>query len=111
MHLFTEAQRQLLHDNYRSDDWGDLVPVVKLFTPDANATWLLTTLDPQNDDIAWGLCDLGVGFPELGYVSLSELRSVRGALGLPIERDLHVTLDKTTNEYNELARARGYVRV
>ena len=26
---------------------------------------------------------------ELGYVSLNELRSVRGPLGLPIERDLY----------------------
>ncbi len=111
MDLFTEAQRQLLHDNYHADTWGELPPVVKLFTPDAGATWLLTTLDPENDDIAWGLCDLGLGFPELGYVSISELRTVRGKFGLPVERDLHATLDKTTNEYNELAHKRGYVRV
>ena len=34
----------------------------------------------------FGLCDLG--FPELGYVSLNELRATRGPLGLGIERDL-----------------------
>ena len=43
--------------------------------------------DPECPDIAFGLCDLGMGFPELGSVSLAELRSVRGKIGLPIERD------------------------
>jgi Protein of unknown function (DUF2958) len=40
-------------------------PVVKLFTPDAGATWLLTELDPEDDDLAFGLMDLGLGEPEL----------------------------------------------
>ena len=34
-----------------------------------------------------------MGEPELGYVSLVELRNVRGKLGLPIERDLHFEAD------------------
>ena len=33
-------------------------------------------------------CDLGMGCPELGSVRLSEIGAVRGALGLPVERDL-----------------------
>ncbi len=66
------------------------LPVVKLFTPDANCTWLLTVLDPQGDN-AFGLCDLGMGFPELGAVSIRELEALRGPLGLPIERDLYWT--------------------
>ena len=41
----------------------DFFPVVKLFTPDAGATWLLTEIDPEDPDIAFGLCDLGLGFP------------------------------------------------
>ena len=45
---------------------GPYLPVVKLFTPDVNATWLLTELDPEDPDISFGLCDLGVGCPELG---------------------------------------------
>ena len=65
----------------------DFFPVVKLFTPDAAGTWLLTELDPDEPDIAFGLCDLGLGCPELGYLSLSELQRFRGRLGLPVERD------------------------
>jgi hypothetical protein len=63
-------------------------PVVKLFTPDAACTWLLTEIDPDAPDIAFGLCDLGMGFPEIGSVSLSEIDGLRGSLGLPVERDL-----------------------
>jgi hypothetical protein len=88
----------------------DFMPVVKLFTPDAGCTWLLTELDPEDPDIAFGLCDLGVGCPELGYLSLSELASVRGRLGLPIERDRHFTATKTLSAYAAEADAAGGIR-
>ncbi|WP_425462840.1 DUF2958 domain-containing protein [Mesorhizobium norvegicum] len=52
-----------------------------------SATWLLTQIDADGDTL-FGPCDLGLGFPELGSVSLAELASVKGRLGLGIERDL-----------------------
>ncbi|CDX21384.1 conserved hypothetical protein [Mesorhizobium plurifarium] len=88
----------------------DFVPVVKLFTPDAGATWLLTEIDPEDPDIAFGLCDLGLGCPEIGSVSLSELSSLRGRLGLPVERDLHFQPCKTLSEYASVARQRGVIQ-
>lgn len=88
----------------------DFLPVVKLFTPDAGCTWLLSELDPDDPDIAFGLCDLGMGFPELGSVSIAELESVRGKLGLPIERDLHFMPTKTISAYADEARERGCIR-
>lgn len=54
-----------------------------------------------------GLCDLGLGCPEIGYVNLQEIRSVRGKLGLPVERDLYFTADKTLSAYAEQARVFG----
>ena len=86
----------------------DFKPVVKLFTPDTQCTWLLTELDPDGG-LAFGLCDLGLGSPELGYISLTELRTVRGKLGLPIERDLHFDADKPLSAYADNARERGYI--
>lgn len=65
----------------------DPYPVVKLFTPDAGCTWLLTAIDPDDENIAYGLCDLGLGFAEYGSVRLSEILGLRGKLGLPVERD------------------------
>ena len=35
------------------------------------ATWLLTELDSEDPDIAFGLCDLGMQCPELGSVRIS----------------------------------------
>lgn len=49
-------------------------------------------------------CDLGMGEPELGYVSLIELQSLRGKLGLPIERDQHFEATKPISAYTEEPR-------
>lgn len=116
MKLLTQAQREQLVSNGRqqepvrgTDDEIDFRPVVKLFTPDANATWLLTEIDPENPDIAFGLCDLGMGCPELGSVSLSEIASIRGRLRLPVERDLHFEADQTLSAYAKAASVAGCI--
>ena len=111
MQLITSAQRQKLLDNGRAQCAApdqktgaiDFEPVVKLFTPDGNATWLLTELD-ANGYLAFGLCDLGLGEPELGYVSLHELAAARGPRGVPVERDLYFAPTRTIADYAELAR-------
>ncbi len=54
--------------------------------PDGPGTCLLSELDPNEPDRAFGLCDTGHGYPELGYVLLSELHAFRGRLRLPTER-------------------------
>ncbi|KAB2309777.1 DUF2958 domain-containing protein [Betaproteobacteria bacterium SCN2] len=105
--LITDEQRAQLLTNGRQsleNENFDPPPVVKLFTPDAGATWLLTEIDPDDHDHAFGLCDLGQGFPELGYVSLAELQSVRGCLGLAVERDLHFIATKAISAYAREAR-------
>ncbi len=110
--LITDDQRaQLLANGIRSaaGECIDPHPVVKLFTPDAGATWLLTEADPDEPDRLFGLCDLGLGCPELGYVSLAEIQSVRGKLGLPIERDLFFKPDHPLSWYTRFARAAGRI--
>ncbi|MDP4026626.1 DUF2958 domain-containing protein [Methylobacterium sp. NEAU 140] len=87
----------------------DFRPVVKLFNPCGAATWLLTEVMPEDDDIAFGLCDLGMQCPEIGSVRISELEAYRGPLMLGIERDLHFTADKTLLEYAREARAAGCI--
>jgi len=112
MNLITAAQRQKLLENGRTqlaaidrqDQAIDFEPVIKLFTPDGNATWLFTELNPDVDHLAFGQCDLGLGEPELGYVSLHELAKARGPLGLPLERDLYFAPTRTIAAYAELAR-------
>ena len=77
-----------------------LQPVVKFFTPDAAATWIIVSGESVGDDMhLWGWCDLGVGFPEYGTVSLNELQTLRGHYGMPVERDLYFNIDQSIEEY------------
>ncbi|MBA1364895.1 DUF2958 domain-containing protein [Burkholderia gladioli] len=112
--LITDEQRFLLLANGReslqNQDF-DPTPVVKLFTPDAGATWLLTEIDPGDHDHAFGLRELGLGEPEIGWVSLQELATVRGRLGLPVERDLHFRAEKRLSVYARDARRAGQIVV
>ncbi|MCD9892103.1 DUF2958 domain-containing protein [Bradyrhizobium japonicum] len=107
--LLTVEDRVRLLVNALADERDHLFPVVKLFTPDAGATWLLTECDPDEPNSLFGLCDLGLGHPELGWVSLAEIKEVRGRLGLPVERDLHFTADKPISAYAAEARAKGRI--
>ena len=99
------AQAKVKGTRAEKDFW----PVAKLFNPAGAATWLLCELDPQDEDIAWGLCDLGNGFPEFGTVRISELESFRGPLGLRIERDPHFQARARISRYREAARAAGCI--
>jgi len=111
--FITDVQFELLLANgvqSRTQADFDPLPVVKLFTPDAGATWLLTEIDPGDHGIAFGLCDLGLGFPELGCVSLNELAALRGMLGLPIEQDLHFRAGKHLSACAKEARMAGRIQ-
>jgi hypothetical protein len=83
-------------------------PVVKMFTPDAQATWLFTELAADGDTL-FGLCDLGIGLPELGYASLAEIQSLRGPMRLLVERDRHFHPTKTLSEYAHDAQGKGRI--
>jgi len=76
--------------------------IVKFFQPWGSAQWHITQgtpldaingepCEPENakDWHLFGLCDLGMGFPELGYVLLSQLQGIHGQFGLRIERDMY----------------------
>ena len=73
---------------------GKAVVYAKCFTPDSSFTWFITEGSPvrntDNEPVDYILFGLVEGqCKELGYFRLSELESVRGPMGLPIERDLY----------------------
>lgn len=106
--LITDEQRATMLANgreYARNPDFDPVPVVKLFDPLGSGTWLLTDLDPDDPDIASGLCDLG--FPELGSVRISEMESIktmRNRCGIGIEQDRSFRPTKPISEYADEAR-------
>ncbi len=101
MQLMTQKQERKMVENNRISLAGNESPepVIKLFTPDAACTWFFSDYDPDSR-MFFGLCDLGMGFPEMGYAHRDELEALRGGLGLPVERDLHWT-PKTFNKLQE----------
>lgn len=109
MLLTRELKNQLRHNAKISEIHDqDHMPVVKFFTPDANATWLFSELADDGDTL-FGLCDLGHGCPELGYASLAQISVLRGRLGLLVERDQHFTADKPLSAYAHAARVLGRI--
>jgi hypothetical protein len=108
MILIPDDIRQCLLANGAAERETDHVPVVKLFDPCGAATWLITEMMPDGDTL-FGLCDLGFGCPELGYVSLAERARVKGPLGLGIERDLHFEAGFQLAVYAEAARLKGRI--
>lgn len=110
--LLTDEQRAQLLANGRARAAAaqiDLWPVVRLFTPDAHATWLLAALDPADGDTAWGLSDVGIGMPELGSIKLSDLAAIVGPQRMPVRRDLHFHAARPMSEYLRLAQANGSI--
>lgn len=114
MDLMPDDIRARLLANGAVPQETDHLPVVKYFDPCGAATWIITELTPAEaegvePDILFGLCDLGMGCPELGYVSVSELRSVTGRLGLGIERDLYFRARYPLSVYAHAADRRGRI--
>ncbi|CAN7145636.1 DUF2958 domain-containing protein [Cupriavidus necator] len=110
--LITSEQREQLLANghaYAAGHGSDPVPVVRLFTPDAHAIWLLVALDPADGDTAYGLCDVGIGMPELAHVKLSDLASIVGPLKKPILRDLYFQPNRSLSAYAQLAQVDGSI--
>jgi hypothetical protein len=95
--LLTKNLLQTLPALYSQEDNPDPMVVVKLFTPDAGWTWYAIEGSPVDEQGYYDTDKEKVDFVffglvsglevELGYFSLSELTSIRGKLGLPVERD------------------------
>jgi len=76
---------------YKTDGQGDEA-IVHLHYFRDNMDWYITEKDVGDEQIqAFGLADLGMGFPELGYISIEEL------VANGIELDLYWT-PKTLGE-------------
>ncbi len=71
------------------DENGNPNPMVylKLFSPTSKWTWYITEGEQMETDfLCFGLVD---GFErEFGYISMNEIKEIRGHTGLRIERDL-----------------------
>lgn len=96
MKLITNELRERLPAYGSTADTPNPLAQCKFFTPDSSWTWYVVEYD--GDDLCYGLVD-GLEL-EFGSFRISELESVRGHLGLPVERDLFFTPTPVMTLYN-----------
>jgi len=91
-HAFlTDEIRAITPDLYATEDVSVADKTITAHFFAGGADWWMIEMD-KDEDLAFGYCDLGLGFPEWGYFNLSELETLVAMNGLLIvERDCHFT--------------------
>lgn len=85
MKLLTDELIKNLPPLYSTENIKDPFIQCKFFTPDSSWSWYVLEFDKTNEIFFGYVCGLE---NELGYFSLAELESVKGQLGLSVERDI-----------------------
>lgn len=101
MKLLTKEILRKLPELYANEEKKpeDIKVPLKLFNPSGIGTWYITEYNPETE-IAFGWCDLG--YPELGYVSIKELKSLKlPPFGLGVERDMYWDSNTTLKDVME----------
>ena len=104
--LTKAEERKLLRnskENQAHEGGLNHFPVVKYFY--MQATWLITEMD--QDGICFGLCDLGHGTPELGYVRAADLNGLSKFGG--VQKDRYFEAKYRISDYARKARAEGFI--
>tara|TARA_R110002126_G_C10367147_1_gene493101 strand:- start:62 stop:388 length:327 start_codon:yes stop_codon:yes gene_type:complete len=105
MKLLTDEIKAALPPLYTTEglDASERKIICKFFNPVGAATWYICEghKQPDGDWLMFGLCDLGLGEPEWGYVTLNELESLTLPLGLGIERDIFFSINTPCSEVME----------
>ena len=84
MELILQEAKQQIPKLYETEEQNNSIAYVKLFLD--SWTWYITEISIDND-ICFGYVVSPFG-AELGYFSLNEIKSIKGSLGLDVERDL-----------------------
>ncbi len=84
MELISQEIKELIPKLYETEEQNNPIAYVKLFL-DA-WTWYITELSIDNN-ICFGYV-ISPFESELGYFSLNEIKSIKGTLGLSVERDI-----------------------
>lgn len=83
--MLTKEIRNQLPVLYAQENVQDPMVICKFFTVWSHWTWYAIEFDGNDTFFGYVAGD----FPELGYFSLSELQSLKGPMGLTIERDMY----------------------
>lgn len=109
MMLFTKEITEKLAANGKKEEYGNHVPVAKIFDAMGPSIWLITESDPEAPDILVCLADLGFQCPEIGSVYRSELETTKGSMGLPLERDRYFETTVPLMDWQKVSSKIGYI--
>ena len=84
MELISQEIKELIPKLYETEEQNNPIAYVKLFLD--GWTWYITELSIDNN-ICFGYV-ISPFESELGYFSLNEIKSIKGSLGLSVERDI-----------------------
>jgi len=100
MRLTTKAIEKQAQKQYPLGTDMEQNIVAKFFDPCGSWSWYVMNQDPEDSDYLWGIVD---GFDvEMGSFSLEELSSIKGPLGIGIERDLHFKTRSAKSVWEDL---------
>ncbi len=86
MELIPEELLNKIPDLYETERSINPICHIKIFTPDSIFTWYIIEISKEDKHTCYGYV---IGFEsELGYFSLKELKTIKGSLGLRVERDI-----------------------
>jgi len=81
----------------------DHFPVIKFFVPGTKAKWLLTLKYEEFENLFFGLCDLGLGYAEVGDISLDDLENCKAQIDCDFKPKYPLSV------YAKGARSVGYI--
>ena len=84
MELIPQEIKELIPKLYETEKQNDPIAYIKLFLD--GWTWYITELSIDNN-ICFGYV-ISPFESELGYFSLNEIKSIKGSLGLSVEKDI-----------------------
>jgi Protein of unknown function (DUF2958) len=97
-----EQYAKLISNGLPENTDQDHAPVVCWYCPTGIAKWLVSEI--VDEETAFGLCDLGFGYPELGYIHLPDLEECDKSFMFGIDRKTQVLPNFPMSVYAEAAR-------
>jgi hypothetical protein len=89
MELITETLRKRFETIGDQSEDSDPLVIATFFNPCGRAVWFATEYSPDTKNCFGYVSGLSPGGDEWGYFSITELESLRLALNLRIERNIH----------------------
>lgn len=84
------------------------VPLVMLHLANKDAYWLFSCIVSGTEQMAYGIFEIGLGSPELGYFDLRDIDDLKFTSGVAIENDLEFKGEHSLIKYAEIAHMKAF---